>query len=201
MILPNQLTVMRIILTPIFLVLFVQDDPVLKQISVGIFIIAALTDWYDGWLARKINYITNWGKFLDPLADKILTLTAFFAFAYLGILEYWMVILIAVRDISITLIRLYADFKSVSFKTSRSAKWKTFLQMAFLYYLLTFYTLGTFEQIQISWNNILSILMDEKVISYSMLFVTLFTVYTGIMYFLQNGKLIRELFSFENKSN
>ena len=63
MILPNQLTVLRIILTPVFFVLFLSNYPVLRQISLIIFIIAALTDWYDGWLARKFNYITTWGKF------------------------------------------------------------------------------------------------------------------------------------------
>ena len=83
MILPNQLTVLRIILTPVFVYLFLMDDPVLKQISLGVFIIAAITDWYDGWLARKFNYITAWGKFLDPLADKILTSAAFFSFVFM----------------------------------------------------------------------------------------------------------------------
>jgi CDP-diacylglycerol--glycerol-3-phosphate 3-phosphatidyltransferase len=73
MVLPNQLTVLRIILSPIFLFFFLSENLLFKQISIGIFIIAALTDWYDGWLARKFNYITNWGKFWDPLADKILT--------------------------------------------------------------------------------------------------------------------------------
>jgi len=68
MVLPNQLTILRIILTPVFLFLFLSNDPVYNQIALAVFIIAALTDWYDGWLARKFNYITNWGKFWDPLA-------------------------------------------------------------------------------------------------------------------------------------
>ncbi len=83
MVLPNQLTILRIILTPFFLILFLSGNPLLKQISLGVFIIAALTDWYDGWLARKFNYITSWGRFWDPLADKILTSTAFLGFAFL----------------------------------------------------------------------------------------------------------------------
>lgn len=110
MILPNQLTVLRIILTPVFVYLFLMDDPVLKQISLGVFILAAITDWYDGWLARKFNYITAWGKFLDPLADKILTSSAFFAFVFLGVLPLWMVIVIAARDFFVTFLR---DRKSV----------------------------------------------------------------------------------------
>ncbi|MEJ2506510.1 MAG: CDP-alcohol phosphatidyltransferase family protein [Ignavibacteriaceae bacterium] len=69
MTLPNQLTILRIFLSPVFLFLFLQDEPMLKQISLIVFIIAALSDWYDGWLARKFNYITEWGKFMDPLAE------------------------------------------------------------------------------------------------------------------------------------
>ena len=77
MTLPNQLTILRIVLSPVFLFLFLSHDPLMKQISVCVFIIASLSDWYDGWLARKFNYISEWGKFMDPLADKILVSTAF----------------------------------------------------------------------------------------------------------------------------
>ena len=98
MIYPNQLTVLRIILTPVFYFLFRTGDPLLVHISMGVYIVAAFTDWYDGWLARKFNYITEWGKFLDPLADKILNSAAFFAFVYLDMLELWMVIIIVIRD-------------------------------------------------------------------------------------------------------
>jgi len=81
MTLPNQLTILRIILSPVFLLFFLSDVIWIKQFSVIIYIVAALSDWYDGWLARKFNYITSWGKFWDPLADKILTSAAFIGFA------------------------------------------------------------------------------------------------------------------------
>ena len=141
MVLPNQLTILRIILTPVFLVLFLSGDTLLIQISLGVYIVAAITDWYDGWLARKFNYITDWGKFLDPLADKILTSAAFIAFVYLDVLELWMVLIIVLRDFIVTGVRAYADYQGVAFTTSRSAKWKTFIQMIFIYYLLVIYTL------------------------------------------------------------
>src|SRR3990172_5599081 len=136
MTLPNQLTILRIILTPVFLILFLLDDPTMKQISVIVFILAALSDWYDGWLARKFNYITEWGKFMDPLADKILTSSAFVGFVLINLVELWMVAIILVRDFSITILRAYADKKGFVFTTSYYAKWKTLLQMVFLYYLL-----------------------------------------------------------------
>ena len=159
MILPNQLTVLRIILTPVFLFFFLSDNPVFKLISLGIFIIAALTDWYDGWLARKFNYITNWGKFWDPLADKILTSAAFMGFVILDIIPLWMVLIIIIRDMVITSLRAYADYKDFSFPTSYYAKWKTFIQMAFLYYLLIAYTGMYSVEIYYGNTNIFDVLM------------------------------------------
>ncbi len=194
MLLPNQLTTLRIILTPIFLYLFLSGDPVLIRISFLVFIAAAITDWYDGWLARKFNYITNWGKFMDPLADKILTSTAFVAFVVLDILELWMVIAIVVRDFIITFLRIYADYRKVSFTTSRLAQVKTFLQMIFLYYLLFFYVLRTFESIEQNYSNYFNILLNEQFIYWMMFIVTLITLYSGIKYIVVNKKLINKLF-------
>ncbi|MFA3781994.1 CDP-diacylglycerol--glycerol-3-phosphate 3-phosphatidyltransferase [Melioribacteraceae bacterium 4301-Me] len=198
MILPNQLTTLRIILTPIFLFLFLSEEPLLKQISLIVFLIAAISDWYDGWLARKFNYITSWGKFLDPLADKILTSTAFLGFVFVGVLEFWMVILIIVRDIFITLLRAYAEYKNVSFTTSRFAKWKTFIQMSFLYYLLLIYTAKTIDYVNDYYSFILVRLSNAIFIYYMMLFVTIITVISGVSYLYSNRYLIKRLFSLEN---
>lgn len=198
MVLPNQLTVLRIILTPVFLALFLSGEPLLVQISLAVFLIAAVTDWYDGWLARKFNYITEWGKFLDPLADKVLTSTAFVGFWIVGILPLWMVILIILRDLIVTLLRAYADYRKVNFTTSYTAKWKTFLQMAFLYYLLLFYTLRTFEGLHQQYKNIFDILMNATGIYITMLAITLFTVVTGVTYIFSNRLLIKQLFTREN---
>ncbi|MBI5809395.1 MAG: CDP-diacylglycerol--glycerol-3-phosphate 3-phosphatidyltransferase [Ignavibacteriales bacterium] len=195
MVLPNQLTVLRIILTPIFLFLFISGEPTLIQISLGVFLIAALTDWYDGWLARKFNYITEWGKFMDPLADKILTSTAFFAFVSVGLVNLWMVLLIVLRDAIITLLRVYADYKKVSFNTSYIAKLKTFFQMLFLYYLLVLYSFNTIDYFKNNYQNIIIILLNKDLVYYSMLFVTFITVYSGITYFYENKSIIKKLFS------
>ena len=197
MVLPNQLTVLRIILSPIFLFFFLSGNPLFKQISIGIFIIAALTDWYDGWLARKFNYITNWGKFWDPLADKILTSTAFIGFVILGVLQLWMVIIILLRDFIITIFRAYADYKGVSFPTSNYAKWKTFIQMAFLYYLLLIYTAVNSIQIYNGYEKIFAMLMDRNFIYYTMLFITAITLHSGVTYLIKNRHLILRLFRYE----
>ncbi len=192
MVLPNQLTILRIILTPIFLFLFLAEEPVLKQMSLGVFFIAALTDWYDGWLARKFNYITSWGKFWDPLADKILTSAAFLGFAFLGILELWMVLIIILRDILITSFRVYAEYRQISFTTSYYAKWKTFIQMAFLYYLLIVYVGRNTQSIYAGNEKTFSILLNGDLIYYTMFVITLITFHSGISYLYKNkNSLIR----------
>ncbi len=198
MVLPNQLTVLRIILTPVFLFFFLSDNPLFKQISLGIFIIAALTDWYDGWLARKFNYITTWGKFWDPLADKILTSAAFLGFVFIGVIDLWMVIIILLRDFIITSLRAYADYKNFSFPTSYYAKWKTFIQMTFLYYLLVIYVGSKTPQIYNGHENIFAILLNHTFIFFTMLLITIITFHSGITYLYNNRKLIVRLFSRED---
>ena len=198
MVLPNQLTILRIILTPVYLALFLSDDPLLKQISLAVFIIAALTDWYDGWLARKFNYITDWGKFWDPLADKILTSGAFIGFVILKIVPLWMVVIIILRDFLITGLRAYADYKGRSFPTSYYAKWKTFIQMAFLYYLIIVYVGKSSPSIYTGREHIFQVLMNTHFIYFTMLFITLITFHSGATYIYQNRRLIISLFNREN---
>lgn len=201
MILPNQLTVLRIILTPVFFVLFIADDPLLKKISIAVYIIAAITDWYDGWLARKFNYITDWGKFLDPLADKILTSSAFLAFVILDVLELWMVVIIILRDLITTVLRLLADYNKKTFKTSYAAKLKTFIQMFFINYLLLIYTLISDENIYEKYPSIFDTLVDPVFVYYTMLGVTMYTLVTGISYIQQNMKMIKGIFKSETGQN
>jgi CDP-diacylglycerol---glycerol-3-phosphate 3-phosphatidyltransferase len=198
MVLPNQLTILRIILTPVFLVLFLSDNPLLKQISLGVFIIAALTDWYDGWLARKFNYITSWGKFWDPLADKILTSSAFIGFAVLRLIPLWMVIIILIRDFLVTTLRAYADYKGKTFPTSYYAKWKTFLQMTFLYYLLIIYVGKLSPHVFPEHKEIFNMLLDSNFIYFFMLFITAITFHSGVTYLYNSRKLIAGLFKSEN---
>ena len=89
--LPNQLTILRILLTPVFVFLLFFDSMATRIGSMVIFTIAALTDWYDGYAARKTGGITMWGQFLDPLADKILVSSGFICFSILGYIPVWMV--------------------------------------------------------------------------------------------------------------
>lgn len=199
MTLPNQLTILRIILTPVFLYLFLSDDPQLIQISLIVFFVAALTDWYDGWLARKFNYISDWGKFWDPLADKILTSSAFMGFVFVGLLPLWMVLLIIIRDLVVTLLRVYAESRGFNFVTSYYAKWKTLLQMIFLYYLLLLYVGINTPAVYQGNENLFKTITNSNAIYFVMLFITIITVHSGITYLLKNKHLIEKLFNETNK--
>ena len=194
MTLPNQLTILRIILSPLFLYFFLSEEIWMKQVSIAIYIIAALSDWYDGWLARKFNYITSWGKFWDPLADKILTSFAFISFALVDLIPFWMVLIIVGRDILVTLLRVYADAKNFMFSTSYYAKWKTMLQMIFLYYLLIFYVAKCTPEIYNQYESVIKMLLDKNLIYSVALFVTLITLHSGYRYLRRNWSIIKRIF-------
>ncbi|MBI5402374.1 MAG: CDP-diacylglycerol--glycerol-3-phosphate 3-phosphatidyltransferase [Ignavibacteriae bacterium] len=182
---PNVLSVIRILLSPVFLFLFLTGDMVLQRVSLVIFFIAVLTDWYDGWYARKYKSITKTGIFLDPLADKILTTFAFILFYIKGMLPLWMLIIIAVRDIAITLLRSYDENKGLTIKTSKIAKVKTFLQMTYIFFILALFILPSYNISDVVKNNIGEFLFNSGFNYILMLIVTLVTLYTGISYFFE----------------
>ena len=198
MTLPNQLTILRIILSPIFLFFFLSDVILMKQISVAIYIVAALSDWYDCWLSRKFNYITSWGKFWDPLADKILTSVAFIGFAIVDLIPWWMVIVIVGRDVIITLLRVFADMKNYTFTTSYYAKWKTMLQMIFLYYLLLLYVAQFSPDINLIYGDLISLLLNNKLIYFIALLITIITFHSGVLYVIRNWRIIVKMLKIEN---
>ena len=101
--LPNKLTTMRVILIPVFLlVLFLMDEPMNRYIATAIFIVASLTDFLDGHIARKYNLVSNFGKFMDPLADKLLVMSALVSMVAMEDLPAWVVIVILAREFAIT---------------------------------------------------------------------------------------------------
>ena len=198
MTLPNQLTILRILLSPVFLYFFLSDPNWMKQASVAIYIIAALSDWYDGWLARKFNYITSWGKFWDPLADKILTSIAFIGFAVVHLIPWWMIIIIVGRDVVITLLRVFADMKNYIFTTSYYAKWKTMLQMIFLYYLLILYVAQFTPEVNMIYADLISLMLNKQLIYFVALFITVITFHSGVLYVIRNREIILRLIKVEN---
>ncbi len=130
--LPNKLTMFRVVLIPFFIVfLLVPVTPAYdKWIALGIFIIASLTDLLDGKIARKYNLVTNFGKFMDPLADKLLVCSALICLIELNKIPSWMVIIIIAREFIISGFRLVASDNGVVIAASYWGKFKTTFQMA-----------------------------------------------------------------------
>ena len=184
---PNQLSLLRVILTPFFLFLFLSENLVYKKISLLVFFVAVFTDWYDGWHARKFGEISKAGIFLDPFADKILTSSAFIGFYLLGIMPLWMVVLIVFRDIVITLLRSYQEFNGKTMKTSFIAKTKTFIQMTYIFLIVILVCLKSFDVSPEMLASINGFLVSE-INFYLMLILTLITVYTGISYFFEKSE-------------
>jgi CDP-diacylglycerol---glycerol-3-phosphate 3-phosphatidyltransferase len=184
--LPNQLSLLRILLSPVFFALFIAEAPALRVVSMGVYLLAALTDWYDGEIARRRNAITNAGKFLDPLADKFLTSAAFIAFSWLGYVAVWMVAVIIVRDILITLLRSLAELRGAHIVTSKSAQTKTFVQMAVQYYLMIVILLAELPWFRSHLPPLERSMLHPTLIFILMLIVTLLTLATGLQYLYDN---------------
>ena len=134
--LPNFLTALRIGLTPVFLLLLFADIWYWKSLAFVVFSAASLTDFYDGKLAREGNQETALGRFLDPLADKILVTSALIALALNRMVNLWLVVPIVGRDILITGMRLYGISRGRQMQTSRLAKWKTAVQLFTVLFIL-----------------------------------------------------------------
>lgn len=198
---PNSLTLLRILLTPIFLVLLFSDSSFNRQLSLVVYIFAALTDWYDGWIARKYGYITRWGRFLDPLADKILSAAALFAFVFLDLVDAWMVWIIVIRDFLITGLRSYAEWKDKPMVTSKTAQAKTFGQFVVIYYILILYVAKTIPMIQTRYGDLIESLMDKQVLFGMMLVITLSNVGTAILYLYDNRKFLSTLYVRNTRSS
>lgn len=132
--LPNQLTIGRVILVPIYvlLVLLPVFGDITRWVALAVFIIACLTDLLDGKIARKYNLVSNFGKFADPLADKLLVCSAMICFVDKGTLASWMVIIIIAREFIISGFRLVAADNGVVIAASYWGKFKTTFQMIML---------------------------------------------------------------------
>ncbi len=149
--LPNSLSIIRIVTAPVLVVLLLSPGKSLSVISAIIFALVCITDWLDGYFARKRGIITTLGKFLDPLADKILITTAFIMLIPLGRVPAWMVALIIGREIAVTGLRAIASNIGVVIEANRMGKYKTVAQIValvpliihFKFYGVDFHLIGT----------------------------------------------------------
>lgn len=191
MTIPNILTVFRILLTPFFIFFLFNESESSGVYSLIIFTVASFTDAYDGYYARKYNAVSESGKFLDPLADKILASSAFISFAVLGLIDIWMVAIIILRDLFVTLLRMRMKKGGESLVTSNIAKSKTAAQLITIIFTLIYLSINN-STVPILDN--LSGQIDQFNLVYDLTFiVSLFTVFTGYMYVKDNFTVIKKI--------
>lgn len=188
--LPNILSGFRLAMAPVFLILFIQDDILWRGLSLLVFLIAALTDIFDGYYARKYDIETDFGIFLDPLADKFLTLAGFVCLPFLDPQQFpwWAILLIVIRDVAITGLRIFTNRRGIVLETRTTAKAKTAIQMGYLYAALLFGFLMLFGG---QFGEIIQIVFAANIFFWGLMVVTAITVYSGIEYLVVNRKLLK----------
>lgn len=185
--LPNLLTLSRFILTLFFIQFLTQPGLTSTLLATAIFIFASLTDYYDGYLARKYQLITNFGKIMDPIADKFLVLAAFYIFAAVNVMPFWMFYLIFLREILVTGTRLVAVTQGKVLAAEQSGKYKTILQITVIGVVLSFLIFRQTD-LSIHWPN--AIFNIYMAIITLLLWATLgLTLFSGYSFFKQNWKL------------
>ncbi len=175
--LPNKLTVIRILAIPLFLIFLYISKGMFRFLPLLIFAAAAITDAIDGYIARRDNLITDFGKFMDPLADKLLTASAFIAFVEIGYLSSWVVVLIISREFLVSGFRTLAASKGVTIAANNWGKVKTIFQMILIIVVLLNYT-GYFEFTNLWIGPLVAI-------------VVLLTVTSGATYIYENLNVIK----------
>jgi len=184
--LPNQLTVARLILSVVFVACLSVQFAFNHTLALALFIVATVTDYLDGQIARKYGLITDFGKLMDPLADKILTAAAFICLIPSQALPAWVVIVIIAREFLITGLRLLAGAKGVVLPAEKLGKHKTAWQMGTIIFFLLLLALddwnsGHFDWAAWAWNYVGGTMVA---------ITTVLTVYSGAGYFWKNRALI-----------
>lgn len=189
--LANKLTLLRIFLVPVFLVFLVAEIPYGTVIATIIFILASLTDKLDGYIARSRNQITNFGKFMDPLADKLLVTAALICLVELKIIPSWAAFIIIAREFAVSGLRTIAASEGIVLAASKLGKLKTVIQIVAIIFAL----------IQANVNKIVELKQFVKLsplthgFFYNMTYISLYaaiiiTIISGVDYFVKNKNVI-----------
>lgn len=179
---PNKLTLFRIVLIPIFLLLLLFPiTPVHTWLALGVFICASVTDWLDGRIARSTNQVTTFGKFADPLADKLLTSAALISFIELYKVPCWLIFIVVAREFIVTGLRLVAISEGKVIAASMAGKVKTFTQMVAIVLTMIAGAMGIAEK------QVLGLTIPEWLMG----IVAAITLYSGLSYLIDNRKLLK----------
>jgi len=187
--LANRLTMLRIALTFVFMFFLFCHGLWFKVTAFAIFIFAALSDFFDGLIAQRKNMVTDFGRLMDPIADKILVLAAFAAFVQMQIIEAWMFVIIVSREILITSLRLFALNKGKVLSATRAGKHKTLSQMSVIFLILIFIVLKEIMLTYFTWNPSWESFFRQSIYALMLLTVGL-TLYSGLSYLWENRKII-----------
>lgn len=179
-------------MAPIFLLMFIQDDIIWRGLSLVVFTVAAVTDAVDGYYARRYQVESDFGVFLDPLADKFLTFAGFVCLPFLDPNQFpwWAIVVIVIRDITITSLRIISSRKGLIIETRKMAKVKTAIQMGFLYVALLFGFLLLFGG---QFGDIVDAIFATNFFYWALMIVVAITVYSGIEYLYVNRSLFRSI--------
>lgn len=181
--LPNKLTIIRIVLTPVFLFLFFADFiPFNYLIALVVFSVAAITDFADGKIARSRNIITNFGKIADPIADKILTTTILLCFMQLNLCSAWVILIILTREFSVSAIRIISASQGSVVPANIYGKVKTVMQMVFSILILLLVALQSAMNFTVPYFEIISGVM--------MWILAAVTLVSGLIYIKDSAKII-----------
>lgn len=188
----NRITLLRILLTFVFMFFLFYQGLWAKVTSLLIFSFAAASDLFDGWLAHKRNMVTDFGKLMDPIADKILVLAAFVAFVQMQLIESWMFVIIISREILITSLRLFALNKGKVLAATKMGKHKTLSQISVIFAILGFIVLKEIMLRFFTWNPYWERLFRSGI--YILMLITVcLTLYSGISYLWENRKTIAKI--------
>ncbi|MEE1060939.1 MAG: CDP-diacylglycerol--glycerol-3-phosphate 3-phosphatidyltransferase [Ruminococcus sp.] len=195
--LPNKLTLSRIILVPFFVAALLVEFPFHWIAALLLFIIASITDLLDGKIARKRGLITDFGKFADPLADKILVTSALLCFLQLGLCDSIAIIIVLFREFTVTSIRLVAASKGEVVAANIWGKIKTVVQMIAIITILTMQSflglVNNFGLFGLSAEVIATMSDVFKIIGFVLIWIsTVLALISGIIYIVQNKKFIQE---------
>ncbi|MBM3244516.1 MAG: CDP-diacylglycerol--glycerol-3-phosphate 3-phosphatidyltransferase [Candidatus Omnitrophica bacterium] len=188
----NKLTMLRIVLTFVFMFFLFVHGLWAKVIALAIFIFAALSDFLDGRIAQKRNLVTDFGKLMDPIADKVLVLAAFAVFVQMQLIEAWMFVLIIFREILITSLRLFALNKGKVLSAAKAGKHKTVSQMTVIFLILCFIVLKETMLTFFTWSPGWQQFFDLSIYILMLITVAL-TLYSGLSYLWDNRKIIAKL--------
>jgi len=189
--LPNKLTLSRLVLTVAFLVVVFLPFPGHESVALVLFSVAGLTDYLDGRIARERGLITNFGILMDPLADKILTCSAFIAFVGRGLVPAWMVVIIVARELAITGLRLLAASKHVVLAAERYGKHKTISQIVTIVAVLvtlSFPQWGRLGELVFGWP-IWGEAWVSRLADFFKWLTVLLTLFSGAVYLWRNRAL------------